>query len=82
MGIAAEEATGMRILAMCLSVCPAFTAYISLTMGQILIKLGENVGTLVRFEIQYQNHLHFVVCNISDTFGGLSSQRRENLCVS
>ena len=32
----------------CLSVCPAFTAYISLTMSRILIKLGENVGTSVR----------------------------------
>ena len=33
---------------MCVSVCPAFTAYILLTMGRILIKLGENVGTLVQ----------------------------------
>ena len=32
----------------CLSLCPAFTAYISLTVGRIFIKLGENVGTLVR----------------------------------
>ena len=31
----------------CLSVCPTFKAYISLTMDRILIKLGENVGTLV-----------------------------------
>ena len=32
-----------------LSVCvSASTAYILLTMGRILIKLGENVGTLVR----------------------------------
>ena len=30
----------------CVCVCPAFMAYISLTiMGRILIKLGENVGT-------------------------------------
>ena len=35
-------------LFVCVSVCPAFTAYISLTMGRILIKLGENVETLVR----------------------------------
>ena len=32
----------------CLSVCPAFTANISLTMGQILIKHCENVGTTVQ----------------------------------
>ena len=32
----------------CVSVCLAFTAYILLTMGRILIKLCENVGTLVR----------------------------------
>ena len=31
----------------CLSVCPA-TAYIPITMGQILIKHGENDGSLVR----------------------------------
>ena len=29
----------------CLCVCPAFTAYILVTMGWILIKIGENVGT-------------------------------------
>ena len=32
----------------CLSVCPAFTAYIAVTMGWILIKLGENFGILVQ----------------------------------
>ena len=32
----------------CLSVCSAFTAYISLTMGRILIKFGENAGPPVR----------------------------------
>ena len=32
----------------CVSVCPAFTACISLTMGRTLIKLGENVGTSVQ----------------------------------
>ena len=31
-----------------LSVCPAIKAYISVTMSWILMKLGENVGTLVR----------------------------------
>ena len=36
-----------NFISVCLSVCPAFTAYISLTMGRILIKLGENVGILV-----------------------------------
>ena len=32
-------------LSVCVCVCPAFTAYISDTMGWILIKLGGNVGT-------------------------------------
>ena len=40
----------------CLSVCPAFTAYISLTMGRILIKLGENVGTLIRLIVLKFEH--------------------------
>ena len=35
-------------MCVCLSVCPAFMAYISLTICRILIKLGENVGTSVR----------------------------------
>ena len=32
----------------CMSVSPTFMAYISLTMGRIVIKLGENVGTSVQ----------------------------------
>ena len=32
----------------CLSVCPAFTAYTSLPIGWILVKLRENVETLIR----------------------------------
>ena len=39
-----------------LCVCPAFTAYISLTMSRILIKLGENVGTLVRLIVLKFEH--------------------------
>ena len=40
----------------CLSVCPAFTAYISVAMGWILIKLGENVGTLVQLiVVKFEN---------------------------
>ena len=35
-------------LCVCVCVCPAFMAYISLTMDRILIKLSENVGTLVQ----------------------------------
>ena len=35
-------------MCVCVSVCPAITAYISLTMGRILIKLSENVGTSVQ----------------------------------
>ena len=35
-------------LCVCVSVCPTFTAYILLTVGRSLIKIGENVGTLVR----------------------------------
>ena len=41
----------------CLSVRdPAFTAYISLTMSRIWIKLGENVGTLVRLIVLKFEH--------------------------
>ena len=36
-------------LSSALSICPTVKAYISVTMGRILIKLGENVGTLVLF---------------------------------
>ena len=32
----------------CMSGCPAFAAYISLTTDRILIKLSENVGTSIR----------------------------------
>ena len=35
-------------LSVCVSVCPAFTVYTLFTMGLILIKLGENVGILIR----------------------------------
>ena len=42
-------------LSVCLSVCPAITACVSLTVGRILIKFGENVGTLVRL-IMYEFH--------------------------
>ena len=35
-------------LSLCLSVCPAIKAYISVTMSWILMKLGESVGTQVR----------------------------------
>ena len=40
--------TKFLCLSVCVCVCPAFKAYISLTMGRILIKVGENVGTLAR----------------------------------
>ena len=40
--------TNFICVCVCLSVCPAFTAYISLTIDQILIKLGENVETSIR----------------------------------
>ena len=35
-------------LSVCVSVCPALMAYISVTSSRILIKLGGNVGTQVR----------------------------------
>ena len=43
-------------LSVCVSVCPAFTAYISVTIGAILIKLGGNVGTLVRLIVLKFEH--------------------------
>ena len=39
-----------------LCVCPAFTAYISVTMDRILIKFGENVGTSVRLIVLKFEH--------------------------
>ena len=35
-------------MCVCLSVSPAFTAYVSLTTGRIFIKLGENFNALCR----------------------------------
>ena len=35
-------------LSLCLSICPAIKAYISVTMDWILMKLGKNFGTQVR----------------------------------
>ena len=43
-------------LSVSLSVCPAFTAYISVTLGRILIKLGGTVGTLVRLIVLKFEH--------------------------
>ena len=43
-------------LCVCLPVCPAFTAYISVTIGWILIKLGEKFGTLVQLIVLKFEH--------------------------
>ena len=44
--------TNFICVSLCVSVClSSFMAYILLTMGQILIKLGENVGTLVQLVV-------------------------------
>ena len=43
-----QTPTNFICVSVCVSVCPTFTAYVSLTLGRILIRLGENVGTLVR----------------------------------
>ena len=43
-------------LCVCVCVAPAFTAYISLTMGRILIKPGENVGTSARLIVLKFKH--------------------------
>ena len=43
-------------MSVCVFVCPAFTAYVSLTMGRILIKLGENVGTAVQLIVLKFEH--------------------------
>ena len=60
---------------MCVSLCvcvwSAFTAYILLTsMGQILIKLGENVRTLVRLIVSkfHKNRFSFDVIMMSFLF--------------
>ena len=46
----------------CVSVCHTFTAYISLTMGRILIKIGENVGTLLRLIVLKFHKNRFMQC--------------------
>ena len=43
-------------LSLCVCVCPAFTAYILVTMGWILIKLGKNVGTSVQLIVLEFEH--------------------------
>ena len=61
-------------LCVCLSVCvcvcecPAFTTYSSLTMGRILIKHGENVGTLVRLVVSKFHKNQFSVDVIMMSF--------------
>ena len=54
----------------CMCVSPALTAYISLTMGWILIKLGENVGTSVRLIVLkfHRNQFSFDVIITSFLF--------------
>ena len=60
----------------CVSVCPAFTTYISLTMGQILIKLGENVLTLVQLIVSnfHRNQISFYVIMTSFLFSKVISK--------
>ena len=41
----------LHTLSVCSLVCPAITAYISITLGQILMKLGANVGTYIRMTV-------------------------------
>ena len=70
---------------MCLSVCPAFTAYISLTLDRILIKLGENVRTLVRMIVLKFHKNRFSVDVIMTSFlfsffkGSNSSEKEATL---
>ena len=54
-------------LNLCVCVCPALTAYISLAMGPILFKLGENVETLVRL-IEAKFHKYGLVIMTSLLF--------------
>ena len=54
--------TSSVCVCVCLSVCPAFTAYVSVTIGLILMKLVGSVGTKVRlivskFHLSYHNVL-------------------------
>ena len=75
---------GFCFVCVCLSVCPAFTAYISLTVGWILIKLSENVGTLVRL-IVLKFHKNRVTVDVipifKDISKGSNSGQREHLCA-
>ena len=68
----------------CLCACPAFTAYISLSMDRILIKLGENVWTLVRLIVLkfHKNRFNVDVIPIFSVISKRSSsaQRETTLC--
>ena len=56
----------------CLSVCPAFTAFNLLTICWSLIKLGENVGTLFRLIVLKFHKSRFSVYVIMTSFLSLS----------
>ena len=64
----------LQALSVCVSVCPAFMAYIFVTVGRILIKLGENVGTQVRWIVlKFKNSAAKgnVTTTVLSRFGGL-----------
>ena len=74
-------------LSVCMSVCPAFTVYISLTMGRILINLGENVRTLVWLIVLKFHKNQFSVDVIMTSFlfffklfPSCSTQRETTVC--
>ena len=85
---AAEQSCLCVCVSVCVSICLTFTAYISLTIGQILIKLGEYDGTLVRLIVLKFHRNWFSVDIIMTSFlffkvifkGSNSAQRETTLC--
>ena len=65
-----QTPTNVICVSVCVSVCPAFTAYNSLTLYRILIKLSENVGILIRLIVSkfHKNRLSFDVIMTSFLF--------------
>ena len=56
-----ETAALPYLICLCLSVCPAYIACISVTWGRILMQLGGNIGTKVGLVVAYQNFISLLI---------------------
>ena len=61
-------------MSVCVSVFLAFTAYISLTMGRILIKLSKTVGTVViLIVLKFHCVMSLGLCAFSEHFESIET---------